>query len=379
MTLRVLGLTQGSMQDPLASSGLNSSVFSALARQVALVDTLDISHHGWQRVWNAAAHFRPDRDRWREYYDVNIGSFLRLSRKAGQLISLQQGRFDLIFQLKTIFAPGFPPGRWPYFLMVDNTYALSDRFYKPWSPLGQPEKIRWLDAEKTTYQRAEAVFARTPWVQRSLVEDYGLAQEKAVVVGTGSNFLPSSYPAQKKTDDGCTILFVGKELERKGVPTLLAALSIVRQKMPGARLVLVGRDADIRQEGVSVLGKISDRDRVRAVYEQASIFVLPANFEPAGNVVVEAMGYRLPCIVSSGGGLADQVVDGVTGYVVPPRDPVALAQRILELLSSPEKRRSMGEAGARRVRDTFNWDRVVERMMPYFQAAAQRVQAGGHA
>lgn len=380
MSMRVLGLTQGSLKDPLASSGLNAAVFSALARQVELVDTLDISHHGWQRYWNAFTHWRPDRDRWREYRDENIWSFMQLSRKAGQLIERQRGRFDLVFQLKTIFAPGYPPGPFPYFIMVDNTYALSDRYYKPWAPMGSAEKNRWLAAEKLTYHRARAVFARTPWVRRSLMEDYGLPPEKAVLIGTGSNFDPRSFPREKTPDDGRTILFVGKEMERKGVPTLLEAFAIVQRSMPGARLVLVGRDANIRQEGVSVLGKITDRVRLRTVYEQASIFVLPANFEPNGLVTLEAMGYHLPCIVSNAGGLADQVTDGDNGYVIPPRQPEILAERILDLLKSEEKRRKMGAAAARRVQDTYNWDRVVERMLPYFQAAASsHPEAGGHA
>lgn len=384
MTIRVLGLTQGSLQDPLASSGLNASVFGALARQVTLVDTLDISHHGWQRYWNAITHWRPGRDRWREYRDENMWSFLELSRKAGRLIDRQRGDFDLVFQLKTIFAPGFPPGPWPYFIMIDNTYALSDRYYKPWAPMVGNEKKRWLATEKATYHSAEAVFARTPWVRRSLIDDYGLPPDKAVLIGTGANFQPSSFPAEKTPDDGRTILFVGKEMERKGVPTLLEAFALVRQRVPDARLVLVGRDANIRQEGVTVLGKITDRDRLRIIYEQASLFVLPANFEPNGLVIMEAMGYRLPCIVSDAGGLADQVTDGETGYVIPPRQPQILAERILDLLGSEEKRRRMGDAAARRVQETYNWDRVAARMLPHFQAALEKAAAGrlresGHA
>jgi glycosyltransferase involved in cell wall biosynthesis len=211
------------------------------------------------------------------------------------------------------------------------------------------------------------VFARTHWVRQSLMKDYGLSPERAIWVGTGCNFDPRTLPKSKDLDDGRTILFVGKEFNRKGVPSLLKAFTIVHQQMPEARLVLVGRDLAVQQPGVEVLGKVTDRDHLRRLYAQASIFVLPARFEPCGNVVTEAMAYRLPCIVTTGGGLAELVIDQKTGHVIPPESPDILADCILDLLSDPIKRQQMGQEGAKRVAEELNWDRVVERMLPYLE------------
>jgi glycosyltransferase involved in cell wall biosynthesis len=251
--------------------------------------------------------------------------------------------------------------------LVDNTYALSDRYYPPWAPMKPTERDRWLSIERATYHGASAVFARTHWVRQSLLQDYGLSPDRAVWVGTGCNFDPTSLPKNKGLDGGRTILFVGKEFNRKGVPTLLNAFTAVRKQMPEAHLVLVGRDLAINQPGVEVLGKVTDRDDLRRLYEQASIFVLPARFEPCGNVVTEAMAYRLPCIVTTGGGLAELVIDQETGYVIPPERPDILADSMLELLRDPKKRQRMGEAGAKRVSEELNWDRVVDRMLPYLE------------
>jgi glycosyltransferase involved in cell wall biosynthesis len=77
------------------------------------------------------------------------------------------------------------------------------------------------------------------------------------------------------------------------------------------------------------------------------------------------MAYRLPCIVTTGGGVAEVVVDRKTGLVIPPERPDILADCMLDLLSDPVKRKQMGEAGAKRVAEDFNWDRVVERMLPF--------------
>jgi alpha-maltose-1-phosphate synthase len=381
MLIRTLGLTQGRLQDPLAASGLNQNVFSALARRTKLVEVLDISLRGSRKWWNAAVHWSPDRDRWREKFDLSVWSFNQLSRMAGEQLSKRAGSFEVVLQLKTLYSPGCQGEAWPYVLLVDNTYALSERHYPPWAPMKPAERDRWLELEKATYHGAMAVLARTEWVRQSLLQDYGLPPERAVRVGTGCNFEMESLPKTKPEDDGRTILFVGKDYTRKGVPTLLKAFTIVRQKMPQARLVLAGREAVVKQPGVEVMGKIKDRQALRRLYEQASLFVLPARFEPCGNVVPEAMAHHLPCIVTTAGGIAELVVDGETGLVIPPERPEILADGLLDLLSNTQKRQQMGQAGAKRVAEELNWDRVVERMLPYLcqQTTTQSVPYEGQA
>jgi glycosyltransferase involved in cell wall biosynthesis len=371
MPIKVMGLTQGAVNNPLAASGDNFSIFRAIAPHVQIVDVLDISLHGWKLYLNALLNWHPDRAQWRERFDLNTWAFMQLSHLAEQLLAKRSSEFDIIFQTKTLFSPGYPQSAWPYVIITDNTYALSDRYYRPWAPMGPKEKKRWLEMERLTYLNAQAVFARSHWLRRSLIEDYGLPPEKAVWVGTGSHFRLDTLPKCKDIDDGRTILFIGKEFERKGVPTLLKAFALVYQHYPDARLILVGHDLKTDQPGVQVLGKINDRDHIRELYRQASIFVLPANLEPCGNVITEAMSYRLPCIVSNAGGAADQVIDGVTGYVIPPRDPETLASRIIDLMNSPAKRKEMGEFGLRRVCEELNWDFVAERMMPYLKSFAK--------
>jgi len=175
------------------------------------------------------------------------------------------------------------------------------------------------------------------------------------------------------------ILFVGKELRRKGVDTLLGAFREVRAHVPQARLVVVGRDLPVHQDGVEAPGKVVDRERLRGYYEQADVFALPALFEPCANVVAEAMAHGLPCVVSDGGGLSEFVVEGQTGFVVPAGDPAALARRLITLLESEALRQEMGRNGRDRVCREFTWDAVVARMLPHLAQAAppRRVESGG--
>ncbi len=370
MTIRLIGLTQGAAYDPMASSGLNRAVFGALSKRADVTRVLDVSLQGWQRAWNALNTWRPNRSHWRERYDLNVWGFRRHSHLAGQMLAEWEGSYDLAFQLRGLYAPGEPAGRWPYVMLVDNTYALSERYYRPWAPVRGRELRHWSALEREAFQKARFVFTHTEWARRSLIEDYGLPEDRAVFVGTGCNFDLDSLPRDKVTDYGLTLLMVGKDFERKGVSTLLQAFEIIRRERPSARLLLVGSDARIERPGVEVLGKIYDRSRLMKIYERASIFVLPSNFEPCGNAVVEAMAFQTPCVVSSAGGMAELVQNGETGFVVPPRSPEKLAGCILDLMADPRLRQSMGTAGARRVRQELTWTRVVDRMMPFLERGA---------
>ncbi|MEL6896392.1 MAG: glycosyltransferase family 4 protein, partial [Planctomycetota bacterium] len=75
---------------------------------------------------------------------------------------------------------------------------------------------------------------------------------------------------------------------------------------------------------------------------------------------IEAYSYRKPVIASAVGGIPDTVVDGKTGYLVPEKNVEVLADRILELVQSPEKAQQMGDAGYAFAKKTFDWDRITD-------------------
>lgn len=192
-------------------------------------------------------------------------------------------------------------------------------------------------------------------------------RDRCVVVPLGVDhrrFTPPPAPF----DGPPTILFVGRLRYYKGVDTLLRAL----RDLPGVRLNIVG-DGPMRgrwealalslglAERVRFLGEVED-DRLPLLYHQAHLFVLPANAraEAFGTVLLEAMASGLPCITTEvGTGTSWVVQDGVTGLVVPPDDPAALAEAIRSLLSRPDLRVEMGRRGRERVEARFTLDRMI--------------------
>jgi len=109
-------------------------------------------------------------------------------------------------------------------------------------------------------------------------------------------------------------------------------------------------------ERVTFLGEVRD---VPAVLARARLFVLPSRSEGIPLTVLEAMARGLPVVATRVGGLPEVVVEGKTGYLVPPADPAALAEAILTVWRDPGGGRAMGRTGRQRAEDRFNVRRMV--------------------
>jgi len=171
-----------------------------------------------------------------------------------------------------------------------------------------------------------------------------------------------------------TLLFVGRLRYYKGLDILIRALP----QIP-ARLVVVGigpMEAEWKAlagelgvaERISWLGEVSDDD-LPAVYHAANLFVLPASHksEAFGLVQVEAMAAGLPVVCTElGTGTSYVNLDGITGLVVPPRDPDALAAAINALIADPERRAALGRAARQRAQAEFDLVVMVDRVLALY-------------
>jgi len=172
------------------------------------------------------------------------------------------------------------------------------------------------------------------------------------------------------------VLFVGRLRYYKGVDTLLHAL----RRLPDVHAAIVGTGpmerrwrAMARALGVAdrahFLGEIPDPDLPR-VYRAADLFVLPASAraEAFGTVLLEAMAAGLPVITTEIGTGTAWVV-GEAGWVVPPRDPEALAAAIREILDRPEQAQARAARGRERVQQEFTVERMAQRMLEIYEEA----------
>ena len=249
------------------------------------------------------------------------------------------------------------------------------------------------DAGSASRTKLETVLARNAaWITASCTED---VPEVARLARTRlrTSVLPCAVDVERFDIEGevaargtrSRIVAVARRfLPHKGLDVLIRALP----RVPDAELLIVGGDeADpehdlSRRRLLSLAGEIGVADRtvftgevpaggVAAVLRSADVFVCPSWYEPHASSVVEAMSCGVPVIASSAGGMADAVIDEVTGVLVGSGDPRALARCITRVLSEGMLRTGMGLAGRTRARARYSWDRIAaETETAYEQALA---------
>jgi glycosyltransferase involved in cell wall biosynthesis len=168
------------------------------------------------------------------------------------------------------------------------------------------------------------------------------------------------------------LMTVGRLVPRKGVRTIISALPA----LPDVELLVAGgpppgelaNDPEARRlvahaqalgvaDRVALLGQI-EHGEVPSLLRSADAVLCTPWYEPFGMVALEAMACGRPVVATAVGGLTDTVVDGVTGLLVPPRNPLALAAALRRLLSDPTMLVGFGLAGCDRARARYTWDRV---------------------
>ena len=170
-------------------------------------------------------------------------------------------------------------------------------------------------------------------------------------IASGIQVVPRDTIVQSGVDvaeNGLIVLFVGYLDQRKGVDTLIRAYC--RASTPDSKLVIVGTgpaETELKSlagdaSDIEFTGYVSEAEKV-AYYDAAELFVLPSRHDAWGLVVNEAMHHGLPVIVSSSAGAEELVNRYNNGYVVPPDDADALANRIEELLTDPEQREMLAD------------------------------------
>jgi glycosyltransferase involved in cell wall biosynthesis len=177
------------------------------------------------------------------------------------------------------------------------------------------------------------------------------------------------------------VLYTGRIEDRKGTLPLLESVSVVRRGCPDVEyLIAGGRHISVDDAALErVLGQDDRRSHVRLLghvpwlelsrlYREATVFAMPSYYETFGISCLEAMAFGLPVVATTAGGLPEVVEDGVTGILVSPGDPAALAEAILALLNDPARARRMGCAGRERVLAHFTADRVARRMIEVYES-----------
>lgn len=252
------------------------------------------------------------------------------------------------------------------------------------------------DMEDEVIEGSDCVIAECAQDREDLIALYGAPAHKIRIVPCGfdpTEMSPMQRHAARRRlgwPEQYTVLQLGRLVKRKDIENVVRAFAELKVRHAiRAHLYVVGgetRDPDPAAnpeiarlteiastlhilDQVTFLGR-RDRDELSWYYNAADVFVTTPWYEPFGITPVEAMACGLPVIGSAVGGIRTTVVDGKTGCLVPPKDPVTLADRLAFLYRHPDRRAAMGRAGRRRAMQLFTWQHVAQALMRvYFELA----------
>ena len=215
------------------------------------------------------------------------------------------------------------------------------------------------------YELADAILCPSHFVKRSFVQQ-GLPKDRVHVVPYGID-ISSASPHPIKKDGIFRVLYVGQIGPRKGLRYLFDAF--VRWQHPRKELLIVGPSGKqtgieniIPPEPTRFLGVLKGEELARA-YRSADVFVLPTVEEGLALVLGEALSHGVPVIATENSGGEDLFSDGKEGFLVPVRDPAAIAEKLQQLADEPETRERMSAAALTRARSIEGWDGTGRRLV----------------
>ena len=282
--------------------------------------------------------------------------------------------------------------------------ALRIPFVITFHALGHVRKIHQGDNDKFPAERllieteivkqADAIIAECPQDKDDLIKYYGAHANRITIIPCGYSE-EEFYPVGKKSarlrlnipEKEHVLLQLGRMVPRKGVDNVIRALGELKAMGKKARLLIVGGETQshefsrcpemkrlmnlANEAGVTDLVHFAGRktrNELKYYYSAADVFITTPWYEPFGITPLEAMACGTPVIGSNVGGIKYSVLDGITGALVPPDDPFALASKIKELISNNAGLQKMGLNAIQRVKSYFTWLSVAEKVTELYKA-----------
>ncbi len=232
-------------------------------------------------------------------------------------------------------------------------------------------------ASSIAYRRAAKIIGVSRAITAAIERDFGISPEKlscipnGVVLQQGPTSRPGGDPV---------IGLVARLTPEKDVPCFLNAAARLADRFPTAKFRVAG-DGPLRPElerlaadlglgeRVSFLGVL---DEMRPFFESVHVLAVSSVAEGTPLSIVEAMGAAVPIVATRAGGIPEQVTDGRNGYLVEPRDPAALAERIGSLLADPGAAPRLGEAGRARAHSEFRVEAMTDAIESVYEDAFTR-------
>jgi glycosyltransferase involved in cell wall biosynthesis len=264
------------------------------------------------------------------------------------------------------------------------------RLYTPLSLiglLGLQRTTNWFDyylfglMEKSSIRRATVVNSPSKALAELVKKEFRVKSEIEIIYNPINTdlFAPKSNII-KQASDVVKVLFVGELTDRKGLHVLARAIPIVTKKVEKVRFTILGNDREgvegfksmkefmlciFNREGVTgqveFIGRVP-YERLPDIYNGADISVVPSLYDNSPYTCLEALSCGLPVVGTSAGGMPEYIDNGENGLIVPPNNPNALAEALIELSLDAEKRKLYSNNARKKAVSVFKREEVAKKI-----------------
>lgn len=255
--------------------------------------------------------------------------------------------------------------------------TLHDVNYHPGQGTWLFKFVRYWSLKKSKY-----IFVHGEKLKKILADKNSFPKEKICVIPIGEhNVAPFVKYSNNKSITDNSVLFFGWISIRKGLEYLIEAENIISAEVPGTKIIIAGNvgypkeyyekinDMINNNKNFEIYPKYISWEFGAELFQRASLIVLPYVEVSQSGVVSTAYGFKKPVVVTDTGSLAEIVDDGITGFVVPPKDSAALAGAIIRLLKDSDLRKSMGENAYQKLKNDLSWDNITETTINIYEKA----------
>lgn len=248
----------------------------------------------------------------------------------------------------------------------------------------------WRRRERYLLRRARHIVSVSEGLKREIVSQYAYPGACVTVIPNGVDCARfGSAPASEEVRESLgiaptdrVVLYLGRLMERKRAIDLVRALPLIRESVPRARLVIVGKRNGMAERIEALAAELGVRDGVTMVdhvpyaevpryYAMADVYCLPSAYEGFPFTVLEAMASGTPVVASDIAGIDEQIRDGENGLLHPVGDVNLIARQICRVLEEPELAERLSQSARGRVREQYDWSVIGDRTESIMRAAAR--------
>lgn len=259
-------------------------------------------------------------------------------------------------------------------------YPLIVTFHDPKPHIGE-SYMRTRLANFLARKYASRSFVHGTSLKELMITEYAYPEWRTCVIASGEHeVMPfTRYSSDAIGEDNHTILFFGRIYAYKGLEYLIRAEPLITREIPDLKIIIAGkgesfekyRSMIVHPEHFQIHNYHIPYAEGAIMFQKCCIVVLPYVDASQSGVVHTAYGFKKPVIATAVGAIPEIVDNGVTGLIIPPRDPGAIARAVIMLLKDDEFRREMGEQGYRKLKTDLSWDRIVTTMIPVYERVRQ--------